>query len=357
MKKFLLGIFALALIAGGCYFGYTLFKSDGEEKVSNIIKSDLGFGKEEEKKEKEVEPEIKIFNGNDRPIAFMIDNNVNAQPQASINEAYCVYEIIVEGNETRLMALFKGKDCDSVGPIRSARHYFLNYALEHDAIYAHLGQSPQAEKDIKSLNIPDINGQIYDTGKARTNTSRYWRATHKKAPHNAYTNIPSILSISKDKNFSLTSNKKSVLNYSKEEVVYSGDNAITCNSVTIPYASNHVVKYIYDAETKRYTRYSKGKKMTDEVSKTDITTKNIIITFAKNYNMPDTEDKGRQEVEVVGTLDGYYITNGKAIKIKCTKSSRSAQTVYKDLSGKEIEVNDGNTFINIVPIKANVTFE
>ncbi len=356
MKKFLFGVIAIAIIGAGCYFGYNIFKSDGEVAVSNIIKSDLGFGSEE-KKEEEKEPEIKIFNGNDRPVAFMIDNNVNAQPQASINEAYCVYEIIVEGNETRLMALFKGKDCDSVGPIRSARHYFLNYALEHDAIYAHLGQSPQAEKDIKSLNIPDINGQIYDTGKARTNSSRYWRVQHKKAPHNAYTNIPSIISISKDKKFSLTSNKKSVLNYSKEEVNLSGEDVITCNQVTLPYASNHVVKYVYDAETNRYTRYSKGRKMTDEVDKKDITTKNIIVTFAKNYDMPDTEDKGRQEVEVVGTLDGYYITNGKAMKIKCTKSSRSSQTVYKDLSGKEIEVNDGNTFINIVPLKANVTFE
>ena len=357
MKNFLIGVFIVALVGAGCYFGYQLFRSDGEVAVSNIIKSDLGFGNEEKaKKEEEEEPKIKIFHGDDRPIAFMIDNNVNAQPQASINEAYCVYEIIVEGNETRLMALFKGKDCESVGPIRSARHYFLNYALEHDAIYAHLGQSPQAEKDIKSLNIPDINGQIYDTGKAKTASSRYWRVQHKKAPHNAYTNIPSIISISKDKKFSLTSKKKSVLNYSTEEVNL-GENAITCNSVTLPYAAKHIVKYVYDEDTMRYTRYSKGKKMSDEVDKNDITTKNIIVTFAKNYDMPDTEDKGRQEVEVVGTLDGYYITNGKAIKIKCVKSSRSAQTVYKDLDGNEIEVNDGNTFINIVPLNANVTFE
>ena len=81
----------------------------------------------------------------------MIDNNTNAQPQASLNSTYMVYEIIVEGNESRLMALFKGKDCDSVGPIRSSRHYFLDYAMENDAIYTHVGFSPWAKRDISSL--------------------------------------------------------------------------------------------------------------------------------------------------------------------------------------------------------------
>ena len=59
----------------------------------------------------------------------------------------------------------------------------------------------------------------------------------------------------------------------------------------------------------------------------------------------------------IGTLDGYYITNGKAIKIKCYKSSRKAQTIYKDLDGNEIKVNDGNTFVQIVPINSNVTIK
>ena len=62
-------------------------------------------------------------------------------------------------------------------------------------------------------------------------------------------------------------------------------------------------------------------------------------------------------MDTTGTKDGYYITNGKAIKIKCTKSSRSSKTVYKDLSGNEIKVNDGNTFVQICPINANVTIE
>lgn len=75
---------------------------------------------QEEEPKQEEKSDIKIFNGTDRPMAFMIDNNKNAQPQASINSTYMVYEIIVEGGETRLMALFKGKDADQVGPDRKS---------------------------------------------------------------------------------------------------------------------------------------------------------------------------------------------------------------------------------------------
>ena len=119
----------------------------------------------------------------------------------------------------------------------------------------------------------------------------------------------------------------------------------------LPYSENNTVKYTYDSENKVYTRYSRGKKQTDWNTNKTVTTKNIIISFAKNTSI---DSYGRQNIDNVKTLDGYYITNGKAIPIKCEKKSRSSQTIYKDLEGKEIDVNDGKTFIQICPINANV---
>ncbi len=295
---------------------------------------------------------IKTFYGENRPVAVMIDNNVNAWPQYAINKAYIVYEIIVEAQETRLMALFKNADVDAIGPIRSSRHYFLDYALENDAIYAHLGWSPQAQGDISSLGVNNINGQAYDTGAARTSSSKYWREQSRKAPHNAFTSINSLYQIAKDKGYRTTSDKKSVLNYVAKEVNL--ENGQTANSVSIPYSGSHIVKFEYNSELGKYERYSKGVKQKDGSTGEEVVTKNIIITFAKNYTLNDPEQKGRQGLENIGTCDGYYITNGKAIKIKCVKKSRGEQTVYKDLDGNEIQVNDGNTFIEICPINANV---
>ena len=359
MKNFFKVLFVLILIVGigiGVYWYFA--KTDKAEEIDEVVEvaEDNDLQTEQEEIVEVKEPEFKIFNGNDRPIAFMIDNNKNAQPQASLNSTYMVYEIIVEGGESRLMALFKGTVADQVGPIRSARHYFVDYAMENDALYAHLGMSPQAQAAFQEFCIEHINGQVYDTGKARTEDSLYWRATHKKAPHNAYTNTDAILKVAHGYGWRTTSDKESVLNYTTEEVNLDSEDAFVVGSVKIPYAKGHTVEYKYDSETGRYTRWSKGKMMYDEMTKEPVTTKNIIITLAENYTLDDGENKGRQDVLTVGSLDGYYITNGKAIKIKCNKESRRDQTVYVDLNGEEIKVNDGNTWVNVCPIDSNVTF-
>ena len=69
------------------------------------------------------------------------------------------------------------------------------------------------------------------------------------------------------------------------------------------------------------------------------------------------EHKGRQGLKNIGTFNGYYLTNGKMIEIKCIKNARDAQTVYQDLNGNEINVNDGKTFIQICPINAKVSIK
>lgn len=362
-KKVYIGMIIVILIMA-VILGVKIFNKQENGQEIQVNQPEQEIAKEEEVPPpvEEKKEDIKIFQGNSRPIAFMIDNNVKAQPHSALNQTYLVYEIIVEGGETRLMALFKGVDVSAkdvtVGPIRSARHYFIDYALENDAIYAHLGQSPQAESYIKNFNVADINGQIYDTGKSRTSTSLYWREKSKKAPHNAYTSIASILEICKKKKYATTSNKESVLNYVAKEVTLSeAEGARNANTVAIPYGTNHTVKYVYDVATGRYTRYSKGKKQTDELTGEDVTTKNIIISFIKNTTLDDGENKGRQDLDNFTNANGYYITGGKAIKIICKKQFVGGQTKYVDLQGKEIEVNDGNTWINICPIDSNVTFE
>ena len=325
MKKNVVIVLVIIVLIAASVGLFLVYKNNSNKPIANTTNTQNN-NIQPDIPEEPAEPIINIFNGSSRPIAFMIDNNTNAQPHASINSAYMVYEIIVEGGETRLMALFKGVSVDQVGPIRSARHYFLDYAMENDAIYAHLGMSPQAERDFSVYGINNINGQIYDTGKARTETSLYWRATHKKAPHNAYTNTTSIYQIAQDKGYAVASTKESVLNYITDEVTLNTEDSVVANTITIPYASNHKVQYIYDTTSQRYTRYSKNRKMSDEITGEDVTTKNIIITFAKNYTLNDGENKGRQDVITVGELDGYYVTNGKAIPIKCIKTDRTAQT-------------------------------
>lgn len=339
--KFLVAILFIVIIVAAALLAIKIVKD------KNIVQTTTG-DKNEGSNTTVVEiKEPTIFKGVERPIAVMIDNHKGAMPQAGLNEAYAVYEIIVEGGETRLMALFKGKNLDKVGPVRSSRHYFLDYALENDAIYVHFGFSPQAKNDIAKLGVNNING-IYES------STSFWRVKDKYAPHNAVTSTEKILEIAKKDGYSITSNKESVLNYVADPVELESD--INASTVTIPYSDSNTVRYEYDEEAKNYTRYSRDIKQVDWDTKETVKVKNIIITFCKNTRLDDGENKDRQTIDNIKTLDGYYITNGKAIKITCEKTSRSGQTVYKDLNGKEIEVNDGNTFFQICPIDSEVTF-
>lgn len=339
--KIFIGIVVGIIIIAAAILSYMVFFKD------KTIEEILPTADTEEVIEEE-EKEIKIFSGNERPIAVMIDNHKGAWPQAGLQKAYAIYEIIVEGGETRLMAVFKGQDVDKIGPVRSSRHYFLDYAFENDAIYTHFGWSPKAESDIKSLGVNNINGITESEG-------NFWRIKQKSSPHNVLTSTDKIKEMAKSKNYKLTSTQKSVLNYVSDEVEL--ENGTIANTVTIPYSTQHTTSYQYNPETKVYTRYARKIKQTDFETGEDITTKNIIITFVKNTPLNDGENKDRQNLSNIGTFKGYYITNGKAIEITCVKDSRKGQTVYKDLDGNEIEVNDGNTFFNICPIDANVTFE
>ena len=342
--KILVVILVLLIVVAGVLLGIKIMK---DKELQGTIKQ--GSLNEENNTETIVEiKEPQTFKGDARPIAVMIDNNIDAMPQAGLNDAYLVYEIIVEGGETRLMALFKDVDLDKIGPIRSARHYFLDYALENDAIYVHFGWSPQAQSDVKKLAVQNING-IYESSKS------FWRVKDKYAPHNAVTSTEKILEIAERKEYKTTSSKDSVLNYVAEEVNLDSDMEAT--KITIPYSYYNTVEYEYDENLKEYVRYSRDKKQVDWDTKETVTTKNIIIVKCENWTLNDGENKGRQTLDNVKTLNGYYITNGKAIEITAEKSTRSSQTVYKDLEGNEIEVNDGNTFIQICPIDAKVKIE
>ena len=334
-------ILVILILAAGGILAYkiTRDKKNATQEVSEGQSEDnvLTAGISEKK--------IKIFNGEDRPIAVMIDNHNQAWPQAGLNKAYLVYEIIVEGGETRLMAVFKGVNVDKIGPVRSSRHYFLDYAMENDAIYAHYGWSPMAESDIKSYNINNLNG-------ITESTSTFWRVKDKSAPHNAVTSTDALLKASKSKGYKTTSTKKSVLNYTTDDVTLEDGQGAT--SVTIPHSNLQTVKYVYDEENQVYKRYARNKAQTDWDTGNSITTKNIIITMCDNYTLDDSENKGRQGLKNIGTFNGYYITNGKAIKIKCIKEARNTHTKYEDLQGNEIKVNDGNTWINICPTDAKL---
>lgn len=308
--------------------------------------------KKEKEKETVVEPvivekklQIVDEDSTSRNYAVMINNHSQARSNhAGLQDAYIVYEAIVEGGITRMMAIFKDKETARIGSVRSARHYFLDYALENDAIYVHFGWSPQAQNDVRTLGINNMNG-LYD--------NIFWRdySLGVAQEHTAFTKMESIKNYAVKKGYRTTSDKKLLLNYNVDEVnINNKDGAIIANQIDITYSGYITSSYTYDAENKVYMRFINGTPhMTSDENKVkeQVKTKNIIIADMNNYSI---DNYGRQTLENIGSGNGYYITNGYAVPIKWYKSSRDSQTIYRYLDETEIEVNDGNTYIQLRPI-------
>ena len=276
-----------------------------------------------------------------RPYAVMINNVEGARKlQSGLQDAYMVYELMVEGGITRYLALFLDQTTERIGSIRSARHYYLDYALENDAIYVHHGYSPQAREDWSKLGVDRIEVNESTTGWRDKSASKTYEFT-------LFTNIEKLGKGIKSKR--TERNKDLLLNYSVDNIDISQmEGAIPANKVDIKYSSNTTTNYEYDTEKNIYLRSVNNKSQNDYVTGKQLTVKNIIVYKVKYSNIQG-DDKGRQTIDNVGTGTGYYISNGYAVPITWKKDSRSSATVYKYNNGKEIQVNDGNTFIQIMP--------
>ena len=223
-------ILVMALSLSGC--GKDENKASGKKNNTEV--------KDTDKKQ------LKIVNtsSKSRPFAVMINNINVARPlQSGLQDAYLMYEIIVEGGITRYMALFMDQNTTRIGSIRSARHYFLDYALENDAIYVHHGQSPQAQNDFSALGVDRIVADNSKTG---------WRdkSLNVSSEHTLFTSIEKLNNGLGNKR--TTRNNDLLLNYSVDEVDLSKKkDAKAANDITIQYSNSYITSYKYDENNKK----------------------------------------------------------------------------------------------------------
>lgn len=334
MKKILILLMA-------CVFA---FSAVGCKKKAEMEKTDEPEKETVEKKEEKP----KYNDGDEKPIAVMIDNDgKDSWPHSGLQDAYMIYEMYVEGSATRLMALFKGVNTEKIGPVRSARHYYFDYAFEHDAMYTAFGWSPKAGAELPKIGLPYINGIKGDDNKY------FWREEKYKGDyHSVYTSIEKLKQGASDKGYEMTTDKKFIEYNDEFSVPEGGYSAV---SIKIPYSGFYSVTYTYDEEKQAYKRVLNGSITHQSPEGVPYMPSNIIIQKAKNYNLGDGSQ--RQNIDTVGSGDAVYITGGQAIDIKWSKASQRERTVYSDLNGNEIKLNPAMTFINIVPPSMNITIE
>lgn len=324
--------------------GEVIGSTEEKEEDSEIIQDE---GSTEIKKEGVPSPLSGIYTREEniqrRPMAVMLDNQSKARPQAGLDQAEIVYEMLAEGWITRYMAIFLIHEPETIGPVRSARPYFIDKALEYDALYVHVGGSPQAFADIKKLKVADIDAMS-------SGGSTFWRKSHKKAPHNMYTSANALRRAAQSSNYKKTGDFESLL-FHEEDKSMGGSPA---SYVEIPYYKDYHPSFQYNAQEQKYYRFINGQPHLDEVSKAHLYAKNIII---QRCNTKIIDSVGRLEIEVTGKGTGYYLTNGEMVEITWEKESRRARTKYYDANGEEIRLNPGTTWIEVIPDNVEAVFE
>lgn len=288
-----------------------------------------------------------------RPFAVSINNTpVAVQVQTGLNNAFIVYEIPTEGYTSRMLALFKDKeDAITVGTIRSARHNFLDFCFESDAIFVHFGASEWAERDEATTGINWING-FYD--------SPFWRENPEDlaSEHTAYTSLDMLKVAAGEKGFNTEAESAEdtiLLNYSIGEIDLSKmADAVPANTIDIPYSSYQHTTFVYDSANSMYLRYENDEPNIDHQTKEQFNTENIIVQKISHGYM---EDNYCWDLHTVGSGEGYYITNGYAVPINWSKSSRTEKTIFTYVDGTEIEVGDGRTYIEVSDWGTEVTIE
>lgn len=320
--------------------------------VSLLVCGCTKENKNEDKKEEPIKEvkKIKIIDedSKSRPYAIVINNLPSAMKvQTGLNDAYIIYEFPIEGGYSRSLALFKDKKTSKIGTVRSARQNYIDYALENDAIFVHWGTNHPAADVIKETKVDNID--------AASNGKPFFRENPEKLAreHTGYTGLNKLIDYNKNtKKYRDTTDVKPPLKYTTEEVDLSKyEDSKKAKTVELNYSSSYKLKYVYNEETKRYERVYNGKDHTDYFNnKEKFTTKNIIVVnvgLGKVSGFTDTAGTNYTDIHNIGSGTGYYITNGYAREIKWSKSSRKEQTKYTFTDGKEIDANDGNTYINL----------
>ena len=299
----------------------------------------------DKKSEQEVKPVITdntpaITGDFMRPMAIMIENHNQARPQSGLYKADVLYEIPVEGGITRFMGLFTQMP-GLVGPVRSCREYFVDRALEVDALYVHCGGSPMGYAYISKSKIRSID-EI-------KNSPPFFRDKVRKAPHNLYGNGDAIYKYMAKRVDMRVTTKPIPLSYGirTESGEANGD------YLKINYHGNYNVVCKY--ENGVYHRYMNNILHLDRETQKPLEASAIVLQTAA---MRVVDSVGRQEISFIGSGSAWIFENGHRTKVTWYKASPREKTVYIDKNGNEyLFAEKGQVWVQVISPNHKIFFE
>ncbi|KUP09956.1 lipoprotein YerB [Bacillus coahuilensis m2-6] len=275
-----------------------------------------------------------------RPIAVTVNNHPKARPQSGLHKADIVYEMLAEGDVTRLVAVYQSTYPQLVGPVRSSRTYFIDIAKGFDSIYIAHGYSPDAKAILSSGEIDHLNGMQYDG-------TLFHRASDRQAPHNSYITFENILKGADKLGFETVA-VPTPLTFSEE-----GTEGQNQQSFSVSYYNNSdfTSQYQFDSTTSSYSRYNKGTQLIDKESQEPITLSNIFV-IETDHEVVDSV--GRRDIDLTSGGSGYLFQNGFKLDVKW-KNENGILIPYGEKG--PLPFIPGQTWVHIVPSLSSVQMD
>jgi len=274
-----------------------------------------------------------------RPVlGVMIENSTSARPQSGLQEAGVVYEAIAEYGITRFLALFQEANPSNVGPVRSARPYYVDWARSYDAAYGHVGGSPDALAKIKAEGIRDMD--------QFANAGTYRRISQREAPHNVYTTGDNLRQLAAGKGW----NSSTFTGLSRKKEAKAAAPTATAIDIAIS-GPTYNVHYDYDAASNSYLRTMAGAAHNDADSGKRIAPK-VVIGLATQYGL--MADGYHSTYATTGTGAAKIFQDGSVIEATW-KREGTGNYSFTDAAGKEIKLNPGQTWITAVGAPTAIT--
>lgn len=341
LKKWVALSLIILLIVSGC---------SQKEELVNEHPTDEGTGPTVEKEEPVQELRYQYplsgiktdVEPSSRAIAVMINNHPKARPQSGLQQADVVYEALAEGNVTRFLAIFESEMPERIGPVRSARDYYIELAKGYDSLYIAHGYSPDAKQMLDRGYVDHLNGIRYDGILFERSSDRY-------APHNSYISFDNILKGAEENSYPMNTvpDPLSFLDESQLENL----TGIEGEGIVISYGDQTFdVQYEYDSETGKYHRYSAGEEMVDADSNEAVSIDNVFIV-EMDHEVLDSE--GRRAIDLTSGGRGYLLQNGMMNEVEWKNKNGRILPV---IDGKTVAFAPGKTWISIVPSLDRVTY-
>ena len=299
-----------------------------------------------------------------RPFAAVINNSSRALPQSGIASADIIYEVLAEGDITRLVGIFQSYVPEKLGPMRSARDYFIDFAFNHDALFIHHGSSPSGYSRINSLRITNLDGMNLEGSVFwRDRTYPYWAFNTGTRPmeHSSYTGSERLFN---------HLNNRGIRNYWPEDAqafgfsfaqggarsnpVDMGTEGGQAYAFTVPFSQWYFRRFVFDPDTGLYLAENRHGAHLDAETGEQIAVSNVLIQFT---NMRVVDGEGRRTVDTVGEGVGYWISGGRYRPVRWAKDSHTAPMRWYFPDGEPLVLTPGRVWICVFQANGTVVFE